>query len=89
MSPGVEKVELMRTCCWFVMSRRPGHPTGTLTWGCPASPCRSGTTLAASASETSGSGSSCVSCTCATKKRIRSGSEILRLEMLTGLADLI
>ena len=62
-SPGAEKEE--QTCSWFVMSRRPGHPTGTLTWGSPSSPCQEGSLAAASSSEISDLGSSCVSCTCA------------------------
>ena len=65
MSPG--EVMVVLTYCWFVMSRRPGHQTGTAldqTWGCLA--CGpSGNLGAASSSVTSVWGSSCVSCICA------------------------
>ena len=65
MSPGEERVE--RTCCLFERSRRPGHLTGTRTWGYPASPSRAGSSGSPAAS-TAGTWSwdfSCVSCTCA------------------------
>ena len=61
MSRGGGREEL--TCCLFERSRRPGHLTGTRTWGCPASPSRAGNSPAASSSGTSSWGSSCVSCT--------------------------
>ena len=67
MSLGVEREGQRLTCCWSGMSRRPGRQTSTQTWGCPTSPSQSGNLLAASASGTSGWGSSYVSCTCAAR----------------------
>lgn len=67
MSLGVEREGQRLTCCWSGRSRRPGRQTSTQTWGCPTSPSQSGNLLAASASGTSGSGSSYVSCTCAAR----------------------